>query len=305
MANSLVSISPKVDPQHVAAIEAGGGVFSELTPEVRGLIWTDYKDPQGLAQTIKDNPQLQWVQLPFAGVDAFASILDAKVRFTSAKGSYREPVAEHALALSLALARKLPLRIRASSWGKREIVSFYDSKVLIVGGGGITSSLVELLQPLRCDITVVRNRQAEAIAGVNLVIGLDSIQQHIGKADLVIIACALTEQTRGLFNYGLLSKMKPTSYLVNIARGPIVVSEDLLRALDERLLAGAGLDVTDPEPLPDNHPMFGRDDLIITPHSADDDETVARLLAVRISQNVRAFLGHAEWVGEVDPRLGY
>jgi phosphoglycerate dehydrogenase-like enzyme len=93
--------------------------------------------------------------------------------------------------------------------------------------------------------------------------------------------------------------------LVNVARGPIVVSEDLLRALDEGLLAGAGLDVTDPEPLPEGHEFFGRDDLILTPHTADTEEIVTRLFAVRIEQNVKAFLGNGQWLGEVNPALGY
>jgi phosphoglycerate dehydrogenase-like enzyme len=98
---------------------------------------------------------------------------------------------------------------------------------------------------------------------------------------------------------------KPTAYLVNVARGPIVVSEDLLSALDQKLLAGAGLDVTDPEPLPDGHAFYGRDDLILTPHTADTKEIVTRLFAIRIEQNVKAFLGNGDWVGKVSPDLGY
>jgi phosphoglycerate dehydrogenase-like enzyme len=84
-----------------------------------------------------------------------------------------------------------------------------------------------------------------------------------------------------------------------------VVSDDLIRALDDGLLAGSGLDVTDPEPLPEGHAFFGRDDLILTPHTADTKEIVTRLFATRIEQNVKAFLGHGAWVGEVSPSLGY
>jgi phosphoglycerate dehydrogenase-like enzyme len=303
--NNLIAIEPKVNPLHVAAIESGGAKLAPLGPDVRGLIWTDYKDPDGLASQIKGNPQLEWVQLPFAGVDAFASILDAPVLFTSAKGSYREPVAEHALALALALGRKLPIRIRATSWGEREAITLYDTDVVLVGGGGISEELVKLLAPFRAKITVVRNKTTEPFAGADKVVGLDQIGAVVATADLVIIATALTEQTRGLFDYELISKMKRTAFLVNVARGPIVIGDDLLRALDEGLIHSAALDVTDPEPLPDGHRMFGRDDLIITPHSADDDEMVARLLAVRITLNVKAFLGLGEWVGVVDPKLGY
>jgi phosphoglycerate dehydrogenase-like enzyme len=305
VANNFVAIEPKSFPEYEKALELGGAKLSSIGPEVRGLIWTDYSSPAALGELIDSNPQLEWVQLPFAGVDAFADQLDKKVLFTSAKGAYREPVAEHALMLALALGRKLPIRIKASSWGKREAFSFYDSKVLLIGAGGISEELIKLLTPFRAEITVVRNNAELPFSGAKKVAGLEKLDSLIPEADLVIVTCALTEKTRGLINYQRLSFFKPTAYLVNVARGPIVVSDDLIRALDNGLLAGAGLDVTDPEPLPDGHAFFGRDDLILTPHTADTKEIVTRLFATRIEQNVKAFLGNGAWVGEVSPSLGY
>jgi phosphoglycerate dehydrogenase-like enzyme len=305
VANNFVAIEPKSFPEYEKALELGGAKLSPMGSDVRGLIWTDYSSPAALGELIDRNPQLEWVQLPFAGVDAFARQLDKKVLFTSAKGAYREPVAEHALMLALALGRKLPTRIKASSWGKREAFSFYDSKVLLIGAGGISEELTKLLAPFRAEITVVRNNADLPFTGAKKVAGLDKLDSLIPEADLVIVTCALTDQTRGLINYKRLSLFKPTAYLVNVARGPIVVSDDLIRALDDGLLAGSGLDVTDPEPLPDGHAFFGRDDLILTPHTADTKEIVTRLFATRIEQNVKAFLGHGAWVGEVSPSLGY
>jgi phosphoglycerate dehydrogenase-like enzyme len=305
VANNFVAIEPKSFPEYEKALALGGAKLSPMGPDVRGLIWTDYSSPAALGELIDRNPQLEWVQLPFAGVDAFARQLDKKVLFTSAKGAYREPVAEHALMLALALGRKLPVRIKASSWGKREAFSFYDSKVLLIGAGGISEELTKLLAPFRAEITVVRNNADLPFTGAKKVAGLDKLDSLIPEADLVIVTCALTEQTRGLINYQRLSLFKPTAYLVNVARGPIVVSDDLIRALDDGLLAGAGLDVTDPEPLPVGHAFFGRDDLILTPHTADTKEIVTRLFATRIEQNVKAFLGNGTWVGEVSPSLGY
>ena len=305
MANNFVAIEPKSFPEYEKALELGGAKLSPMGSDVRGLIWTDYSSPGALGELIDRNPQLEWVQLPFAGVDAFAKQLDKNVLFTSAKGAYREPVAEHALMLALALGRKLPVRIKASSWGKREAFSFYDSKVLLIGAGGISDELTRLLAPFRAEITVVRNNADLPFAGAKKVAGLEKLDSLIPEADLVIVTCALTEQTRGLINYQRLSLFKPTAYLVNVARGPIVVSDDLIRALDNGLLAGSGLDVTDPEPLPDGHAFFGRDDLILTPHTADTKEIVTRLFATRIEQNVKAFLGNGAWVGEVSPSLGY
>jgi len=305
VANNLIAIEPKTFASYEDAVVSGGGQVAPLSKEVKALIWTDYSAPELLAKTLSENPQIEWVQLPFAGVDAFAKTLSAPVRFTSAKGSYKEPVAEHALALALALGRKLPVRVKATSWGKREAVSFYDSNILLIGAGGITEELIGMLKPFRAKISVCRNQEEVKVPGANEVFGLSNLGQKISDADLVIVACALTEKTRGLFDFELFSKMKSTAFLVNVARGPIVNTDDLLTALDQGLLAGAAVDVTDPEPLPDGHPMFGRNDLIVTPHTADTKEIVERHFAIRVQHNVKAFLGQGPWIGQVDPERGY
>ena len=305
MGNNLVAIEPKSAPAYEQAVVSAGGEVAKLSDQVRALIWTDYSAPDMLGKVLEQNPQIEWVQLPFAGVDAFTKVLSTPVRFTSAKGSYREPVAEHALALSLALARKIPVRVKATSWGKREAVSFYDSSILIVGAGGISEELIGMLKPFRASISVCRNQAEIAVSGSSEAFGLEQLSDKISQADLVVIACALTDKTRGLFDIELISKMKPTAFLVNVARGPIIKTGDLLTALDKGLIAGAAVDVTDPEPLPDGHPFFGRDDLIVTPHTADTKEIVMRHFALRVQQNVRAFLGQGPWIGQVDPKQGY
>jgi phosphoglycerate dehydrogenase-like enzyme len=305
VAKNSVAIEPKSDLAYDQAVVSAGGEVAALSDQVSALIWTDYSAPEKLAVVLEQNPQIEWVQLPFAGVDAFADVLSAPVKFTSAKGSYKEPVAEHALALSLALGRKIPVRVKATSWGKREAVSFYDSNVLIVGAGGITQELIGMLKPFRASISVCRNQADLPVPGSSDVFGVEQLAKKISEADLVVIACALTDKTRGLFDLELMSKMKPTAFLVNVARGPIIKTADLVTALDQGLIAGAAVDVTDPEPLPDGHPFFGRDDLIVTPHTADTKEIVMRHFALRVQQNVKAFLGQGPWIGEVDPERGY
>jgi phosphoglycerate dehydrogenase-like enzyme len=99
--------------------------------------------------------------------------------------------------------------------------------------------------------------------------------------------------------------MKTSAYLVNVARGGHIVTDDLLDALQKRVIAGAAIDVTDPEPLPDGHPLWSEPNCLITPHTADTPEQVTRLLADRIGENVRAFVGNGDWVGLVDPQKGY
>jgi phosphoglycerate dehydrogenase-like enzyme len=99
--------------------------------------------------------------------------------------------------------------------------------------------------------------------------------------------------------------MNPEAYLVNIARGPVVVTDDLLSALRSGVIAGAAIDVTDPEPLPDGHPAWDEPNLLITPHTADTKTMVKRLFSIRLRENVTAYLGEGSWVGEVNPELGY
>ena len=309
--NNLVAIEPKSFAEYETAVATGGGQVAPLSAEVEALIWTNYHAPAELAQTLKANPQLKWVQLPFAGVDAFAEIIaesaftSKSLEFTSAKGCYREPVAEHALALTLALCRALPERILEKTWGRQFAVSLYESRVLIVGGGGITEELLQLLAAFKTDVTVVRKRVDGNLPGATRTLGLEALDAELPNADVVIIAAALTPETTSLFNKQRFDLMKETAYLVNIARGPMVVTQDLEDALRTGAIAGAGIDVTDPEPLPDGHTLWSAPNLIITPHSADTRPMVVRLFSKRITENVRAFLLGDDLIGRVDAQLGY
>lgn len=299
-----VAMEPKSFPEYVEAVNQAGGEVVALNKDVKALIWLDYTQPLALAVLLDENPQIEWVQLPFAGVDAFAEIIKRPIKFTSAKGSYREPVAEHALALSLALMRIIPERVRTQTWGRQFADSLYDSNVLIFGGGGITEELVKLLHPFRSSITVVRKRP-HLVAGATKTVGFQELDSELPKADLVILAAALTDETRLLFNSQKFNLMKNTAYLVNIARGPIINTNDLILALEAESIAGAALDVTDPEPLPDGHSLWTAKNVIITPHSADTRKQVVRLFSARIRENVRAYSSGTGWVGEVDPVFGY
>jgi phosphoglycerate dehydrogenase-like enzyme len=121
----------------------------------------------------------------------------------------------------------------------------------------------------------------------------------------VVLAAALTAGTRHLLGRAELALMKPTAHLVNIARGPLVDTEALVDALAGGTLASAALDVTDPEPLPDGHPLWAEPRAIVTCHSADTPEMTTPLLAERVRINVEAFLSHGRFEGVVDPGAGY
>ena len=310
MTNFKVAVLPRPQAEYQAAVIAGGGEVASLGPQVSGLIWTDSQEVAALAEILREHEQIRWVQLPFAGVDNFGSVFDEAnsrepaVTFTSAKGAYREPVAEHALMLALALARALPERLSARTWGRKFAATLFDSNVVIVGGGGIAEELVRLLTPFRPEISVVR-REAREMTGVTRVFNLDDLDQLLPTADFVFSTSALTEETRALFNIRRFGLMKPSAYFINIARGAIVNTGDLEAALRGSLIAGAGIDVTDPEPLPDGHSLWEAPNLIITPHTADTPEMCVKLLSERIVENVRRILAGESLEGEVNLKLGY
>lgn len=304
-----IAVLPTAEPAFVDAVEAAGGTVEPLSDRTRGLVWLDNRDPDGFAAALGSHAGVSWVQLPFAGVDAFARTIADEQRpglvWTSAKGAYAQPVAEHALALTLALLRVLPKRVRARSWAtEQEGRSLYGLEVLIVGAGGIALELMRLLQPFGVRITVVR-RSPEPVPGAERTLRTDRLAEALPAADVVVVAAALTGGTRQLFGAAEFAAMKPTAVLVNIARGGLVDTDALLAALRDGTIAGAGIDVTDPEPLPDGHPLWDEPNCLITPHQADTPEMVAPLLAERVRLNVRAFLDNGRFVGVVDPEAGY
>jgi phosphoglycerate dehydrogenase-like enzyme len=306
----IVAVMPNPQPEYLAAVALGGGVAADLGDTTNSLVWTDSSDSAGLARVLNSHPNISWVQLPFAGVDNFRSVFaQAQSRedcphFTSAKGAYREPVAEHALMLALGLARVLPERLAAKSWGRKFADTLFDANVLIIGGGGIAQEIARLLVPFRASVTVVR-KHPSPVSGVQETLTFESLETALPSADFVFLAAALTDETFGLFDASKFSLMKASAYLINIARGAMVVSSDLEKALREGRIAGAGIDVTDPEPLPDGHSLWNCPNLIITPHTADTPEMCIRLLSERIVQNVSALIAAKPLTGEVNLQLGY
>ncbi len=304
-----VAVLPTAEPSFVAAVEAAGGTVAPLSDRTRGVVWLSNKDAAAFPPILEAHPGIGWVQLPFAGVDAFSGIIASEARpglvWTSAKGAYAQPVAEHALMLTLALMRVIPKRVRARSWSTvEEGRSLYGREVVIVGAGGIALELMVLLAPFGVRVTIVR-RSSDPVEGAERTVTTDQLLDVLPGADVVVIAAALTGGTRHLFSDVEFAAMKSTAYLVNIARGGLVDTDALLRALRSGAIAGAGIDVTDPEPLPDGHPLWDEEACLITPHQADTSEMVAPLLAERIGANVRAFLGAGDFVGRVDPAVGY
>ncbi|WP_141693313.1 D-isomer specific 2-hydroxyacid dehydrogenase family protein [Curtobacterium sp. UCD-KPL2560] len=305
-----VAILPEAADLHEAAVRDAGGTVAPLGADTRGIVWLDARDPDGLATALDDAPAVGWVQLPFAGVDAFAHLIEEhgdRVLFTSAKGAYAEPVAEHALALTLATLRVLPARARATSWATEpEGVSLYGRNVVVVGAGGIALEYIRLIAPFETSVTVVR-RSPDPVDGADRTVTTDELDAVLPDADVVVVAAAMTSGTAKLFGAEQFALMQPSARLVNIARGGLVDTDALVAALRDGEIAGAGLDVTDPEPLPDGHPLWTTPGVVVTPHQADTPDMVAPLLAERVRANTTAFLGGdgTGFVGVVDPAAGY
>ena len=168
------------------------------------------------------------------------------------------------------------------------------------------SAFLRMIGPCDCRTTVVRRHpDGPPPADHVTVVGEDGLAEAVTGADLVVLALALTPSTTGLVDAALLERMGPTCHLVNVARGAHVVTDDLVAALRDGTIASAGLDVTDPEPLPDGHPLWTLPNCTLTPHVGNTPRMAVPLLSARITDNVRRWLGGEELVGLVDVDLGY
>ncbi len=281
--------------------EAGG---TEAPPtEAEGLIW--YGTASELAALLAEAPQIRWVQLPYAGVENYLELIDSDARvWTAAKGVYADQCAEHALGLAIAGFRHFDEAARTRTWRRVTGKSVFDATVVIVGGGGIAQSLLRLLKPFRVHSTVIR-RRSEPTPGADRTVGPDGLIEALGDADLVVLAAPLTKETEHMIAAPELGSMKKDAWLVNVARGRLVKTEDLVWALTNREIGGAGLDVTDPEPLPDGHPLWTLDNCIITSHTANPPNLEQDLYRGRIVDNVRRFLAGEPLVGTVARVDGY
>ncbi len=272
--------------------------------EAQALVWGAPAKPAALAEVLEQAPHLEWIQLPWAGIEPYLDVIDDDRLWTCAKGVYAEPVAELALTLGLAGLRGLATFARATRWEAPGGTNLQGGRVTILGGGGITEVLLRLLAPFDADVTVVRNR-VRPMDGADVVVEGEHIHDALPGADLVVVALALTPDTEGIIGRDELRLMERHSWLVNVARGRHVVTDDLVKALEDGEIGGAALDVTEPEPLPDGHPLWTTANCIITPHVGNTPEMARPLLAERITTNVRRFAHGEQLIGPIDLELGY
>jgi phosphoglycerate dehydrogenase-like enzyme len=301
----LVAVEPKSGrfESLERSVVVGGGRVGAID-EARALVWADPARPHDLPAVLEQGRHIDWVGLPFAGIEPYVPYLDRDRVWTCARAVYARPVAEHVLALGLAGMRGLLSYARAKTWSAPEGRNLFDGQVVIFGAGGITTEVLSLLRGFNVTTTVIR-RRGEPMPGADRTVALEDRLQVLGQADLVILALALTPETQGVMGRAELQAMAPHGWLINVARGGHVDNDALLDALDERWIAGACLDVTDPEPLPDGHPLWSRPNLLITPHVGNTPEMGVPLLAAHIERNVAAFVAGRPLEGVIDVDAGY
>ena len=307
----LVAVAPDTRPvmhgAFAAAVRDAGGqvaVSAAELAEAGALVWADPYANHLYPEVIASVPAVEWVQLPYAGIEPFLDHLDTRLVWTCAKGVYADPVAEWVMAALLMGLRDFHLFAAADSWCAETGRNLLGAKITVLGGGGITRSLLRLLEPWGCQVTVVR-RSDEPVAGAARTLTLARVHEAVAGADAVVVALALTEETQHVVDAALLESMGPQCWVVNVARGGHVDHGALGAALRSGVIAGAVLDVTDPEPLPDSSELWALPNCVITPHIGNTREMGLPLITNRVRENVRRWLAGEELLGIVDIALGY
>ncbi|KAA0022943.1 D-isomer specific 2-hydroxyacid dehydrogenase family protein [Antrihabitans cavernicola] len=302
-----IAVHPDDDARLVDAVVAGGGATVPLE-SARALVWNSGSDtfPDQLPDGI------EWVQLPAAGIeDWFTSGVierNPNVHFTSAAGAFAPSVAEHAVALLLAGVRSLPQHLLATTWRQQELAptvgTLRGATVAIVGAGGIGRAMIPMLAALGAHVVAV-NRSGCPVPGAVHTYPVSQLADVWAEVHHVIIGAPATPATKHLVGKEELAKLKPTSWVINIARGSLIDTDALVEALTDGTIGGVGLDVTEPEPLPDGHPLWSLPNAIVTPHDSNPPQHRLTAYAERVRDNVARFAAGEELIASVDPVSGY
>lgn len=256
---------------------------------------------------------LRWIQATGAGVDGllFTELVESEVILTNASGVHPIPIAEHTFALILAITRGLIKSFEGKNkraWLHNEVYidELYGKTIGIIGYGRIGQGIARLARGFGMKIIgLKRDPDKEVEVKPDIILGKNSLDILLKESDIVVIIVPLTKETYHLIGERELRLMKPSSILINVARGKVVDENALIKALKERWILGAGLDVFETEPLPFESELWNLDNVVITPHIAGlNPHYTDRLLEIFI-KNLKAYPDISKMVNVVDKRLGY
>lgn len=254
--------------------------------------------------------RLKWIQSSAAGMDhcLVPSVIHSDILVTSASGVLADQVAEHALALLAGLLRSLPVFFRAQQkkqFVRRPTRDLHRATIGIIGFGGNGRRLAEVLRVFKGRILATDMFPVEKPDYVDSLWPAERLDDLLAASDVVILAAPLIPSTRGMIDSRAFAEMKPGAILINMARGPLVVEADLVDALRSGRLAGAGLDVTEIEPLPTDSPLWNLPNVIITPHVGGQSATRADDMTNFFCENLARWLAGRPLFNLVDKRLGF
>ncbi|MCI8513964.1 MAG: D-2-hydroxyacid dehydrogenase [Lachnospiraceae bacterium] len=265
------------------------------------------------ADKIAGTKKLKWFQLNSAGTDGYTApgVLPEGAYLTNATGAYGLALSEHMLAMLLCLMKKLHLYAEDQKehvWGDRgNVISIEGSTTLVVGMGDIGGEFAKRMHALGSRVIGIRRNKAEKPDYLDGLYQMDALDEWLGKADIVATSLPGTKATYHVFNAEAFAKMKEGAYFLNIGRGTAVDTDALTEALNSGHLAGAGVDVTEPEPLPKDHPLWEAKNVIITPHISGFyhlPETFERIIRIAAG-NMAAYRDGKEMKNLVDFTTGY
>jgi phosphoglycerate dehydrogenase-like enzyme len=309
-------------PNPTIHLLGGAGDISQLTEQFPAARFVE--DETGDAEVIIGScpadligrsDELVWVQIFSAGAERCLSVDElgsGEVLLTNGQKMSAPAIGEHAVAMALSLARGLVHYGKAMPEGQWNrdwarsggIYSVSGKTMLVVGLGGIGSAAAQRAKALGMRVIATRNSSREGPSYVDYVGLADELGDLVAEADIIVNSLPLTSTTRGLFDAELFARVKPGGYFINVGRGGTVVTAALVEALESGHLAGAGLDVTDPEPLPADHPLWQMPGVIITPHVSWAGYDI-RLRNTLVRENIRRYLAGDALLNVVDPERGY
>lgn len=252
-------------------------------------------------------PTLRWVHAQGAGCEEYCvpELAERGIILTNGRIIQGPSVADHALALLLALSRNLHYHLRGVTAGLPRPVELRGKTAVVVGCGGIGTLLVERLHACGMEVLGVDAEYVPMVRALRMRYAPYRLHEALVLADAVLVTAPATPQSRRIFNAVAFAAMRPGTFFVNVSRGALVDTDALVAALRSEHIAAAGLDVTDPEPLPDDHPLHTMPNVIITPHVAGPSDHNRDRSFQLITENIQRFVAGAPLLNRVDPLLGY